>query len=215
MVGISPLVLGLLVLIFLMSSKGFKDPIFFNRLKFNVGAVENGEYYRLLSAGFIHVDQQHLLFNGLTLYFFGDNLIYGLGLTNTIVLYVVSLLVGNLSAFLYHRNNPYYSAVGASGAIMGVVYSSILIFPDMRLGFIFFPIPIPAYLFGIGYLVYTLFGIKRQQDGIGHTAHLGGAIGGVICTLFFDIDVLEKSGPTLLLMIGITCLAALVFFRRT
>lgn len=215
MAGISPFVLGLLILIFLLSSKAFKDSIFFNRLKFNVGAVENGEYYRLFTAGFIHVDQQHLLFNCLTLYFFGDNLVYGLGIVNAVVLYVVSLLIGNVFAFLFHRQNPYYSAVGASGAIMGVVYSAILIFPEMRLGFFFFPIPIPAYIFGVGYLIYTLLGMKRQLDGIGHTAHLGGAIGGIICTIVFDITVIERSGGTLLLMIGVTLLAAVVFFRKT
>lgn len=213
MIGIPPVILGLLLITFFLSAKGFNDPVFFNRLKFNVGAVENGEYYRLFTAGFIHLDYNHLLFNSLTLYFFGDHLVHGLGVVYTMVLYPTSLLIGNLSAFLFHRKNPYYSAVGASGAIMGVLYSSILQFPSMRLGFFFFPLPIPAYLFGIGYLIYTLFGMKRQQDGIGHTAHLGGAIGGVLCTLFFDPSVIEQSGSTLILMTAITGLAALLFFR--
>ena len=214
MFGISPLILLLLLFIVSLSYKAFNDTVLFNRLKFNIRAVQNGEYYRILTAGFIHVDQNHLLFNGLTLYFFGDNALLGLGMINFIMLYVVSLLMGNLFALFYHRNNPYYSAVGASGAIMGVVYSGILMFPEMKLAFIFFPVPLPAYIFGIGYLVYTLFGMKSQNDRIGHTAHFGGAVGGVLCTLLYDPMVFEKSFMTLVLMLLVTVVAGVAFFRK-
>ncbi len=214
MFGISPQIFLLLIFIVSLSYKAFNDSVLFNRLKFNVSAVQNGEYYRILTAGFIHVDQNHLLFNGLTLYFFGDNALYGLGTIHFIVLYVVSLAMGNLFALFYHRNNPYYSAVGASGAIIGVVYSSILMFPEMKLAFIFLPIPLPAYIFGIGYLVYTLFGMKSQSDRIGHTAHFGGAVGGVLCTLFYDPMVIEKSFMTLVLMLAVTITAGIVFFSK-
>ena len=214
MFGISPQILLLLLFIVSLSYKAFNDSVLFNRLKFNVSAVQNGEYYRILTAGFIHVDQNHLLFNGLTLYFFGDNALYGLGTLHFILLYVVSLLMGNLFALFYHRNNPYYSAVGASGAIMGVVYSSILMFPEMKLAFIFLPIPLPAYVFGIGYLVYTLFGMKSQSDQIGHTAHFGGAVGGIFCTLLYDPTVIEKSFITLVLMLVVSIVAGLFFFRK-
>jgi membrane associated rhomboid family serine protease len=214
MFGISPLILLLLLFIVSLSYKAFNDTVLFNRFKFNIRAVQNGEYYRILTAGFIHVDQNHLLFNGLTLYFFGDNALLGLGTINFIMLYVVSLLMGNLFALFYHRNNPYYSAVGASGAIMGVVYSSILMFPEMKLAFIFFPFPLPAYIFGIGYLVYTLFGMKSQNDRIGHTAHFGGAVGGVLCTLLYDPMVFEKSFMTLVLMLLVTVVAGVAFFRK-
>lgn len=214
MFGISPLTLLLLLFIVSLSYKAFNDTVLFNRLKFNIRAVQNGEYYRILTAGFIHVDQNHLLFNGLTLYFFGDNALLGLGTINFIMLYVVSLLMGNLFALFYHRNNPYYSAVGASGAIMGVVYSGILMFPEMKLAFIFFPVPLPAYIFGIGYLVYTLFGMKSQNDRIGHTAHFGGAVGGVLCTLLYDPMVFEKSFMTLVLMLLVTVVAGVAFFRK-
>ncbi|MDB2702066.1 rhomboid family intramembrane serine protease [Flavobacteriaceae bacterium] len=214
MFGISPLILLILIVIVSLSYKAFGDPVFFNRLKFNIKAVQNGEYYRIITAGFIHVDQNHLLFNGLTLYFFGDNALYGLGAFHFAVLYFVSLLMGNLFALYFHRDNPYYSAVGASGAIMGVVYSSILMFPEMKLALIFLPIPFPAYLFGIGYLIYTLFGMKSQSDGIGHTAHLGGAFGGIICTLFYDPAVFEKSFQTLALMLLVTVVAGVIFFKK-
>ena len=215
MYGTPPLILILLAIIVLISYRAFKDPLLFNQLKFNVRAVQLGEYYRLLTAGFIHVDYNHLLFNGFTLFIFGGNALYGLGTVNFILLYMVSLLMGNGLAYYYHKSNPYYTAVGASGAIMGIVYSSILMFPEMKLAIIFFPIPFPAYVFGVGYLIYTLFGIKSQNDGIGHTAHFGGAIGGIICTLVFDPFVLEKFFYTLLLMVGITLVAGWFLFQRS
>lgn len=215
MIGTAPFILILLAAIALISYRAIKDPLLFNRLKFNVSAVENGEYYRLLTAGFIHVDYNHLFFNGFTLFIFGGNALYGLGTINFILLYLISLLMGNGLAYYYHKKNPYYTAVGASGAIMGIVYSSILMFPEMELAFIFFPVPMPAYIFGVGYLIYTLFGIKSQNDGIGHTAHFGGAIGGIICTLVFDPYVFEKSFYTLILMVGITLIAGYFLFRQS
>lgn len=215
MVGTAPFILVLLAAIALISYRAIKDPLLFNRLKFNVSAVENGEYYRLLTAGFIHVDYNHLFFNGFTLFIFGGNALYGLGTLNFILLYLISLLMGNGLAYYYHKKNPYYTAVGASGAIMGIVYSSILMFPEMELAFIFFPVPMPAYVFGVGYLIYTLFGIKSQNDGIGHTAHFGGAIGGIICTLVFDPIVFEKSFYTLVLMVVITLIAGYFLFRQS
>jgi membrane associated rhomboid family serine protease len=215
MVGTAPFILVLLAAIALISYRAIKDPLLFNRLKFNVSAVENGEYYRLLTAGFIHVDYNHLFFNGFTLFIFGGNVLYGLGTLNFILLYLISLLMGNGLAYYYHKKNPYYTAVGSSGAIMGIVYSSILMFPEMELAFIFFPVPMPAYVFGVGYLIYTLFGIKSQNDGIGHTAHFGGAIGGIICTLVFDPFVFEKSFYTLVLMVVITLIAGYFLFRQS
>ncbi len=215
MIGTAPFILILLAAIVLISYRAIKDPLLFNRLKFNVSAVENGEYYRLLTAGFIHVDYNHLFFNGFTLFIFGGNALYGLGTINFILLYLISLLMGNGLAYYYHKKNPYYTAVGASGAIMGIVYSSILMFPEMELAFIFFPVPMPAYIFGVGYLIYTLFGIKSQNDGIGHAAHFGGAIGGIICTLVFDPYVFEKSFYTLVLMVGITLVAGYFLFRQS
>ena len=209
-----PLIGILLAAIVFISYRALKNPLLFNRLKFNVNAVRNGEYYRLLTAGFIHVDYNHLFFNGFTLFIFGGNALYGLGSVNFMILYLISLLMGNGLAYYYHKSDPYYTAVGASGAIMGIVYSSILMFPDMQLAIIFFPIPFPAYIFGVGYLIYTLFGIKSQNDGIGHTAHFGGAIGGIICTLVFDPFVFEKSFNTLVLMVGVTLVAGWFLFQK-
>lgn len=199
-----PVLLFLLLLLVLVSYRAFNNQLLFERLKFNVGAVQRGEYYRLFTAAFIHVDFNHLLLNGFTLYVFGENALYGLGVLNFFVVYLIGLFAGNLFALYYHRKTPYYSAVGASGAIMGVVYSTILMFPDMQLALIFLPIPFPAYLFGLGYLAYTLFGMQAQNDGIGHTAHFGGAFGGILATIILVPQVLTHSFWTFVLMVAIT-----------
>ena len=84
---------------------------------------------------------------------------------------------------IFHNNDYSYSAVGASGAVTGIIYSAILLDPTLEIYLFFIPIPIPAYLFGIGYLLYSIYGMKAKNDNIGHTAHFGGAIGGYIFTL--------------------------------
>ena len=84
---------------------------------------------------------------------------------------------------IFHKDNYSYRAVGASGAVTGILYSAILLEPNMSLYLFFIPIPIPAYLFGIGYLLYSIYGMKAKNDNIGHTAHFGGAIGGYVITL--------------------------------
>ena len=101
----------------------------------------------------------------------------------------------------------HYTAVGASGAVMGVLYSAILLRPDMMLG-LFFIIPVPAYIFGIGYLFYTIYGMKRQLGNIGHDAHFGGAVGGYLLTLLLASWVFEEH----LLMVILLALPILVLF---
>ncbi len=109
--------------------------------------------------------------------FFVNIVIYELGSTLFLLLYFVSLFAGNIFAYKFHYNQPDYIAVGASGAVTGVLFSSLLLYPEIELFIFFIPMPIPGYIFGIGYIIYTLYGMKTQNDNIGHTAHFGGAIG--------------------------------------
>ena len=104
----------------------------------------------------------------------------------------------------FNKKNSFYSAVGASGAVIGVVYSSILLYPGMKLAFLFFPIPMPAYLFAIGYLLYSLYGVKKLNDGIGHEAHVGGALSGLVITSLFKPNVILESFYLLIVMVAIT-----------
>lgn len=185
----------------LISYKGFGDFGFFEKYKFNVGAIRRGEQFRMFSSGFLHVDIAHLLFNMFTLYIFANVVLAYLGNINFIIVYVGSLLLGNLLSLYFHKNEYYYSAVGASGAVMGVVYSAILLRPDMDLYLFFIPIPIPAYIFGIGYLLYTLYGMKNRVGNIGHDAHFGGAIGGYVITLMLASWLFETHLTMILLLL--------------
>lgn len=166
-----------------ISMKGFKDHSFFEKYKFNTGAIQRGEKIRILSSGFLHVDTSHLFLNMLTLYFFADVAIASLGSIGFLVVYFGSLLLGNFLSYFFHKDEYNYNAVGASGAVSGVIYAGILLVPDMSLYMFFIPIPIPAYIFGIGYMLYSIYGMKRQVGNIGHDAHFGGAVGGYVLTL--------------------------------
>jgi len=176
-----------------VSFKGFKDRTFFEKFKFQIGPIIKGEKIRLLTSGFLHVDQGHLFFNMLTLYFFADPVIQYVGIPKFLAIYFGSLLAGSLFALNFHRKEPYYSAVGASGAVMGVLYAAIMLNPGMNLYMFFIPIPIPSYVFGVGYLLYSIFGMKKQWGNIGHSAHIGGAIGGFILTLILYPSILETN----------------------
>lgn len=197
---ISPSVLLIIVANVLVSFKGFKDRIFFERYKFQVGPINQGEKIRMLTSGFLHVDQSHLFFNMLTLYFFADSVIYFVGVPKFLTIYFGSLLAGSLFSLNFHKKEAYYSAVGASGAVMGILYAAIMLRPEMKLYMFFIPIPIPAYIFGVGYLLYTMFGMKKQWGNIGHSAHLGGAIGGFILTILLYPEVLVQSKMMIIIL---------------
>ncbi|TLP81403.1 rhomboid family intramembrane serine protease [Maribacter sp. ACAM166] len=192
----------------LVSLKGFNDTSFFERYKFGIGAIKSGQKERMLTSGFLHVDISHLLFNMLTLYFFASVVINWFGPIEFLIIYFISLLAGSLLALNFHKDEPYYSAVGASGAVTGILYAAILLQPNMQLGILFIPIPVPAYVVGIGYLLYSIYGIKKRLGNIGHTAHFGGAIGGYACTLLFMPSLLQ----TETLMVGLLALPILLLF---
>lgn len=192
----------------IISYKGFGDHAFFDKYKFNVGAIQRGEKLRMFSSGFLHVDTQHLLFNMLTLYFFADPVIQYVGAFGFIIIYIVSLIAGSLLSLYFHRNEYHYTAVGASGAVTGVLYAAILLQPGMQLMMFFIPIPIPAYIFGIGYLLYSIYGMKTRIGNIGHDAHFGGAIGGFIATLILAPYLFQTN----LLMIGLLLIPIVLLF---
>lgn len=155
-----------------------------------IGPIKSGQRERLFTSGFLHVDFSHLFFNMFTLYFFADVVSYHFGSFLFVGLYLFSLITGSLFSLFHHKQQPYYSAVGASGAVTGILYAAILLQPNMQLGIMFIPIPLPAYVVGIGYLFYSIYGMKKSLGNIGHTAHLGGAIGGYIGALVLQPSLL-------------------------
>lgn len=184
----------------LVSIRGFNDRVFFERYKFSIGGINAGQKERAVTSGFLHVDFSHLFFNMFTLFFFADVVITWFGPAKFVIIYFISLLAGSLLALFFHKDEPFYSAVGASGAVTGVLYSAILLNPDMRLGIMFIPIPLPAYVLGIAYLFYSIYGMKSRLGNIGHSAHFGGAIGGYLCTLLFKPSLLATDTLMVILL---------------
>ncbi|WP_343329353.1 rhomboid family intramembrane serine protease [Polaribacter staleyi] len=208
--NINQAVLILIIANVLVSMKGFKDYSFLDKYKFQVGKVLSGEKLRTITSGFLHVDWMHLGFNMYALYLFGDIVAGFLGMPYFLIIYFGSLLAGSLYSLYYHKKEPYYSAVGASGAVSGIVYASILLYPAMELYLFFIPIPIPGYIFGVGYLLYSIYGMKKQVGNVGHSAHLGGAIGGFVVTLLLHPS-LFITNKLLVISLGIPIILLLLF----
>jgi membrane associated rhomboid family serine protease len=210
--GSNPIVLLIIIANVLFSMKGFDDYSFLDKYKFQVGKVVGKEKIRMLTSGFLHVDWMHLGFNMYALYVFGDIIAIILGTLPFLIIYLGSLVAGSLYTLYYHKKEPYYSAVGASGAVSGIIYSSILLFPDMQL-LLFFAIPIPGYVFGVGYLLYSIYGMKKQLGNIGHAAHLGGAIGGFVLTLALKPELFFIN-KTMVLLLAVPIVLVLLFSNK-
>jgi membrane associated rhomboid family serine protease len=206
----SQVVLVLIVVNVLISYKGFNDLLFFDKYKFQVQKILGGEKLRMLSSGFLHVDWMHLGFNMYALYLFGKVVVGNFGVTYFLLIYMGSLLAGSLYSLYQHKEEFYYSAVGASGAVSGIVFSAIMLYPDMELIMLPIPILLPGYVFGIGYLLYSIYGMKNQVGNIGHSAHLGGAIGGYILTLILRPSVITNS-PLMIVVIGAIIVGLFLF----
>ena len=196
---------GILSLIIIFSNvifsyKGFTDRAFFDKYSFKVDAIKHlREYKRLVSSGFLHVNWMHLIFNMYSLYSFSAQLEYYAGPSAYLVIYFGSLIGGNLLSLFIHRHHTQYTAVGASGAVCGVIFSSIALFPDIHVGVLFLP-SVEGWIFGILFIVISIYGVRSKAGNIGHEAHLGGALAGTICTLLLHPQILEKNLFTVLLL---------------
>lgn len=146
---------------------------------------EKGQWYRFISSGFLHADISHLLFNMIALYLFGQQIVEPgceslSGRWMFPVLYFGGMIVADIPSYLKHKNDPGYRALGASGAVSAVVFTGIVFYPTMKMGFYFIPPIIPAYIFGPLYLLYCVYAAKQNSDNINHDAHFWGAVFGVV-----------------------------------
>lgn len=165
----------------------FQNPLQMTKFHFNAARiVHKKEYYRLLSHAFIHANWTHLIVNMMVLFFFGPAIesyfkfFFGkMGTAFFVLLYIGGILFSNLWSLYKQKNNYYYNAVGASGAISAVLFAFIFINPLEKLYF-YFVIPIPGILFGIGYLIYSYQMDKKGLDNVGHDAHFLGAVFGFL-----------------------------------
>ncbi|MBV7440510.1 rhomboid family intramembrane serine protease [Weeksellaceae bacterium TAE3-ERU29] len=156
----------------------------FERLKFQMSAIVDGKQYdRMFTSAFVHADWMHLFFNMFVLYTFMPVLLSIFSAQMCVLIYIAAILSGSLFTILFHRKDKWYSAVGASGGVSGIVFSAIMLYPDLPLTIIFFPFfSFPGWAFGLIYLGYSLFGMKNNVGNLGHAAHLGGSIAGILLT---------------------------------
>jgi len=145
------------------------------------------EWFRFLSSGFLHSNWLHLFFNMYVLFLFGRiteayfmQLFENAGATLYILLYVIAIILSEVYSYFRHQDNPGYASLGASGAVSAIVFSSILFQPLNKIGIIFFPIGIPGFIFGLLYLLYSMYMAKHGNDNVGHYAHFYGAVFGFI-----------------------------------
>jgi membrane associated rhomboid family serine protease len=181
------ILIAIIVANVLISYKGFNDFSFFRKYEFHVGSIRAGEQIRMISSGFLHADMGHLLFNMLTLYFFAPVVFSFLGSFSFILVYFGSLIFGSLLTMTFHKDDYGYRAVGASGAVTGIIFSSILLDSQLEVfGFI------PGYIYGFIYLLSSIYGMRAKNDNIGHTAHFGGAIGGYLITILRNPELIQE-----------------------
>ena len=180
----APVTYALIAANLFVSVIAFASTTVFVWLMFNVGAVRDGEIWRIITSGFLHGGVMHLLFNMFTLYFFGPVLErrQTLGKQGYLVVYFVSLVGGSLWALYVNFGDLRYSAIGASGAVSGIMVAVSMFAPFSRIIMIFGIIPVPAILFTVFFVLFSAFAIGLDDSLIGHEAHLGGAIAGFITT---------------------------------
>jgi membrane associated rhomboid family serine protease len=194
--GLPVLLIGSVVLVSIVAwtSKTLKYALILNPFLVR----ERFQLHRLVTAGWIHADWSHLLFNMLTLYFFAGQVLKVLGPAQLLVLYVSAVIVAHLPTTLLHMRNPKYNSLGASGGVAAVIFSAILLYPGLKLSLLFLPIPVPGYVYAVGYLAYSAWSSYRARDGVNHTAHFAGAVYGALLTYAFEPDRVLRTVTKLL-----------------
>jgi membrane associated rhomboid family serine protease len=189
----SPVTVALLVANIVLSIWGFNSPRLIDATLFDMRRVrQQHQYQRLITSGFVHGDPLHLFVNMLTLFFFGPIMEQVMGATPYVAVYFACLLSGSLWTMVEHHRNLGYKALGASGAISGIITAFALFAPFSMIN-VFFILPLPAIVFAVLYIVWSGWAQGRLNDNVGHAAHLGGALMGVALVCLFWPEAIEST----------------------
>jgi len=171
------------VVIGLFTYKGLRNYAYKEKYIFHTDSILIAkEYYRIVSSGFLHGDWIHFAFNIFALYSFGLYTMQVFGIPKFFLIFFGSLIFGSLLSLYVHRNQGDYRALGASGAVFGIMYATIVFDPLSSISFIMIPIEFPSWLLGVVFIFISILGVKKGIGKIGHDAHLGGAVFGIIAT---------------------------------
>ncbi|MEO8884648.1 MAG: rhomboid family intramembrane serine protease [Mucilaginibacter sp.] len=170
----------------------FSNEDLYGKMMLHPYSVSKGKYlYTLITSGLIHKDWMHLFFNMFSFYFFAFQLEATIGHWQFGLLYFLSMVLSDLPSVYKHKEDFWYHSLGASGAISAVIFSFILFSPMSKMMIMPIPIPIPAILFGVLYLLYCTYASKYSQDAINHDAHLFGALSGLLITIIMYPSVVH------------------------
>lgn len=204
--GLAPLTLIIIAFTAFASIQGFRQPDIVEKFLFSTKAISrHQEYYRMVTSALVHGDWGHLLFNMFSLYSFGSFMEKGLtfGMLPLAIIYVSSILGGSLFSLYLHRNHE-YRALGATGGVCGIIFACIFLFPGTGISFFLIPISIPASVYAIIFIGVSFWGIRSQRGRIGHDAHLGGAIIGLLLTTILFPSIVAQSPILYLVVIGLS-----------
>lgn len=185
----------IIIITVLISLLAWQNKALMAKLIFYPPAVNKGEWHRFITHGFVHADSTHLLFNMFTLYFFGraverffNQYLGGFGF---LAVYLGAIIVAMIPSYLQHKNDPRYRSLGASGGVSAILFSFILMQPWSML-YLFAVIPIPAIVFAIAYVAYSVHANSKGNSNINHLAHLWGGGFGVLATVLFYPEALPQ-----------------------
>lgn len=210
MLWATPLIIAMTCIV---SFIGFRSQRFEERYIFCPRHIlTKGEYWRILTSAFLHAGWPHLLFNMMSLYSFGTLIELVFGPMQFLGMYFAAILGGNLLSLWLHRHHDYL-AYGASGGVCGIIFAHIVLFPGGNVSALFLPIGIPTWAYGIGFLLFSFFALKKNVGNIGHDAHIGGAVIGLLTATGLHPSVIQQQ-PKLLVTLFVISAALFVYFFK-
>jgi len=203
-ITLAPITLTIVIATCAVTIVSFKNFGIYNRLLLNIDAVlgKRGEWWRMLTCGLVHTDYMHLAFNMFSLFMVGIWFEHIIASWRFGMVYALGVLAGSFASIIMHRNAPSYMAVGASAGVSAVVGAATVMHPDLSIQPLIVPFPMPAWVFGCLYIMYSVVFASRGMDNVGHEAHLGGMFGGMTLIAAFYPEVALGNAFAIVAMFG-------------